>query len=209
MQYFIILHQPYGMMQYFILLHQPYRMMQYLSLLHQPNEMMQYSILLHQPYGMMQYFFILHHLSPHLHTMVSFSFFHHNSGTIHVFLCCDMSNIMLHLVVKLNFWWHLESSTTNSFQDSMSDHWTDRFFFQVMQNDAILHQSRGMMQWLNILRDFLEFSPYMTRAHLQMDQQTDGRTDKASYRDAWKHIKRKKGEREIAEEGKGEGNNEN
>ena len=146
MQYSILLHQPYGMMQYsisfhhshgmmqyFILLRQPYGMMQYFSFLHQHNGMMQYSISLHhshgmmqffislhQPYGMMQYFFILHHLSPHLHTMVSFSFFHHNSGTIHVFLCCDMSNIMLHLVVKLNFWWHLESSTTNGFQDSIS-----------------------------------------------------------------------------------------
>ena len=28
-----------------------------------------------------------------------------------------------------------------------------------------MHQSCVMMQWLNILRDCLEFSPYMTRAH--------------------------------------------
>ena len=49
-----------------------------------------------------------------------FQFFHHNSGTIYVILCCDMSNINLHLVVKWNFWWHLESCTTNHFWDSIS-----------------------------------------------------------------------------------------
>ena len=53
-----------------------------------------------------------------------FQFFHHNSGTIYVILCCDMSNINLHLVVKWNFWWHLESSTINGFRDSMSCHVT-------------------------------------------------------------------------------------
>ena len=51
-----------------------------------------------------------------------FQFFHHNSGTIYVILCCDMSNINLHLVVKWNFWWHLESCTTNRFWDSISCH---------------------------------------------------------------------------------------
>ena len=51
-----------------------------------------------------------------------FQFFHHNSGTIHVILCCDMSNINLHLVVKWNFWWHSKWRTTNGFWDSISQH---------------------------------------------------------------------------------------
>ena len=33
-----------------------------------------------------------------------FQFFDHISATVHVILCCDMSNINLHLVVKWNFW---------------------------------------------------------------------------------------------------------
>ena len=53
-----------------------------------------------------------------------FQFLHHYSGTIYLSLCCDMSNINLHLVVKWNFWWHLESSTINGFRDSMSCHVT-------------------------------------------------------------------------------------
>ena len=51
-----------------------------------------------------------------------------------------------------------------------------------------------MMQWSIILGDFLEFKPYMTRAHQRTDGPTDRRTDswtdKASYRDAWTHLKK-------------------
>ena len=56
-------------------------------------------------------------------------FFQCNSGTIHVIICCDMSNINLHLVVKRNFWRHLESSRTNTFWASISCHFNA--FFSV------------------------------------------------------------------------------
>ena len=49
-----------------------------------------------------------------------------------------------------------------------------------------------MMQSLNIMGDFLEIRLV---CYGRTDGPTDQRTDKASYRDAWTHLKMKEGKR--------------
>ena len=74
-----------------------------------------------------------------------FQFFLHISGTVHVILCRDMSNINLHLAVKWNFWWHLESRQINGFWDSISSPWlrvgSDRFSTGLMEINSLIVKS--------------------------------------------------------------------